>query len=84
MKHEPADWTIDVHARQALHVSGLLLRAERSGNDWRVQPMPETLPPHGPPMPANAAAAANAWIGLLVTTGGELLVKAIAKHLLTH
>jgi len=84
MKHEPTDWTLDVHARQALHVSGLLLRAERTDDQWRVQPMPETLPPHGPPMPATAAVAANAWIGHLVTSGGELLVKAIVKHLATH
>ena len=84
MKHESSDWTLDVHARQALHLSGLLLRAERSGDQWRVLPMPETLPPHGPPMPAAAATAANTWIGQLVTTGGEVLVKAIAKHLSTH
>jgi hypothetical protein len=84
MKHEPADWTVDVHTRQALHVSGLLIRAERNGDEWRVQPMPETLPPHGPPMPAAAAEAAKAWIGHLVATGGDLLVKAVAKHLSTH
>lgn len=84
MKHEPADWTLDVSTRQALHVSGLLIRAQRSGDDWSVQPMPETIPPHGPPMPPAAAAAAQAWISHLVTTGGDLLVRAIVKHLSTH
>lgn len=84
MKHDISDWKIDASAKQAMHISGLLLRAERHGEQWQVQPVMETLPPHGPPMPEPAAAAARAWIGHLVAAGGDLLVKAIVRHQSTH
>lgn len=84
MKHEASDWTIDVPARQALHVSGLLLRAVQHGDSWEVQPHPQTLPPHGEGMPSQAREAAMAWIKELIITGGDLLVRAITRHKFNH
>lgn len=84
MKHEPSDWKIDVSARQALHVSGLLIRAEERGGSWEVQPHPQTLPPHGEGVPREAREAAMAWIKELIITGGDLLVRAVARHKFNH
>lgn len=81
MKHEPQDWSIDVNAKQAIHVSGFVLRAERVGNAWNVRPLSASLPPHNPPMPSAAVEAATTWIEHLVTQGGQQLVHAITKHL---